>query len=119
MDNNNQNTNTGAKGVFPGATGGPTNIVPQISQVTEGASNTSESKTFFNLELENEKGDIIGVMEIDLISFREKGVESRYLSINTVGAGEDGNQSSTLLSIGNETDFNKFKKFISGLNWND
>jgi hypothetical protein len=62
---------------------------------------------------------VSGIIEVDLISFRERGQESRYLSVNTEGADEEGNRSTTSININNEADFNKFKKFISQLNWND
>ena len=64
-----------------------------------------------------EAGDY--VIEIDLISFREKGEENRYLSFDVVGAAPDGVQNETNVSISNEQDFDSFKEFISNLNWND
>ena len=130
MENNNINQSTGAKGVFPGVNIG--NNIAQ-NQVVQPIQNSQESdnnqiisqgevldaKTFIHLETKNSEGQVSGVIEIDLISFREKGQESRYLSIKTIGAGENGKGSETNLSIDNEIDFMKFKKFISELNWND
>ncbi len=134
MDSN-SNQNTGNKGVFPGAnpiiipTGqgtspenvpGLENSMPTIPQPKEQAVvYTNETNTYIRLETKNSEGQLSGVLEIDLISFRERGQESRYLSVNVVGAGQDGKQSETTLSIDNEEDFNRFKKFISDLNWND
>lgn len=136
MDNNNQNPNTGSKGVFPGsnslANPAPANapgvinenIAPAIESVnkvpTEPVAPTpSETNTYIRLETKNPDGQVSGVLEIDLISFRERGQESRYLSINALGAGQDGNQSDTTISIDNEADFKRFKEFVSKLNWND
>lgn len=131
MDNNNLNPNTGAKGVFPGSisnsvginTPGTENAAPinqpNYSEEVAAAINPENTKTYIRLETKNSEGELSGVLEIDLISFRERGQESRYLSINAVGAGGNGEQSDTTLSIDNEADFNRFKKFISELNWND
>lgn len=141
MENNNQNINTGQKGVFPGSHIPNQPVINEYSQLAEstissanqnapGAQNTNinigipsadapETKTFMKLETKNPDGQVSGVIEIDLISFREKGQESRYLSINTLGVGQDGVQSETIISIDNEIDFKKLKDFISNLNWND
>jgi hypothetical protein len=139
MENNNVNPNTGAKGVFPGSSqatnpngvntsgapnnNGAQNIVPinqpNYSEEVAAAINPENTKTYIRLETKNTDGQVSGILEIDLISFRERGQESRYLSINTVGAAPDGGQSDTTISIDNEADFNRFKKFISDLNWND
>lgn len=119
MDNN-ANPNTGAKGVFPGLNANQTTPPTQMLNTTnQPVEDFSEAKTFLNLETKNIEGQISGIIEIDLISFRERGQESRYLSIKTVGAGEGGKSSETAISISNEDDFNRFKKFISELNWND
>lgn len=136
MENNNTNLNTGSKGVFPGsnqvaqpgaAVPGAQNqqpLQPSHSEVSftkevAKAANPDGTKTYIRLETKNPEGEISGILEIDLISFRERGQESRYLSINTVGAGQDGNQTDTTISIDNEVDFKRFKDFISNLNWND
>jgi hypothetical protein len=131
MDNNEINPNTGAKGVFPGTnqvaspigpntpgTGNPAPIIQEQAAPAPAAA-PSDTKTYIRLETKNSDGELSGVLEIDLISFRERGQESRYLSINAIGAGSNGEQSDTTLSIDNEADFNRFKKFISELNWND
>jgi hypothetical protein len=133
MDNNQANPNTGSKGVFPGnqpAHTGPQQTVPgqnqqpQQPQVTQEQppvveENIENTNTYMKLETKNPDGQVSGVLEIDLISFRERGKESRYLSVNLIGMGQDGAQSDTTISIGNEQDFNKFKEFIANLNWND
>jgi len=77
------------------------------------------SNTFIRLETKNPEGQISGIIEVDLISFRERGQESRFLQVHTTGADSEGNESTTAINIDNEEDFNKFKKFISQLNWND
>lgn len=134
MENNNANPATGSKGVFPEGNvpqvapshTGPQNTAPENqtqntapAPAPEPAPVTADTKTYIRLETKNPEGQVSGVLEIDLISFRERGQESRYLSINTVGAGQDGGQSDTTISIDNEADFNRFKDFISKLNWND
>ena len=144
MDNN-QNPSTGSKGVFPGSIPnhtGAQNTAPdtapaqgvqmpqlnipeqavqpaQPAQPAPQAPVVVETNTYIRLETKNPDGQVSGVLEIDLISFRERGQESRYLSINAVGAGKDGNQSDTTISIDNEADFKRFKEFVSKLNWND
>jgi hypothetical protein len=136
MDNN-ANPITGSKGVFPGQVPqAPQAQVPQPGQeyselindgqqfIAPGApvaapENNNSVETYIKLETKNSEGQVSGILEIDLISFRERGTESRYLSVNLVGSGKDGNQSDTTISIDNETDFNRFKSFISNLNWND
>jgi hypothetical protein len=130
MENINQNTNN--KGVFPGVNLPPVNNanveskvldsqkpITQVNVSNETRQNQAVPSTYVRLETKNSEGQLLGVLEIDLISFRERGVESRYLSVNTVGVGQDGNQSETIISIDNEDDFNKFKNFVSNLNWND
>ena len=105
-------------------TGAPVAAAPapeQVEQVEQGAPAPApqETNTYMNLETKNSEGGVTGIMEIDLISFRERGEESRYLAINATGAGTDGNQSETIISIRNEEEFNRLKAFISQLNWND
>lgn len=129
MENNNQSTNFGQKGVFPGisSVSNPATTDNVSGVVNEGTPsilestkpNPLETNTYIKLETKNPQGQVSGVLEIDLISFRERGQESRYLSINVVGAGQDGGQSDTTISIDNEIDFIKFKEFVSKLNWND
>ena len=92
MENNNQNINTGQKGVFPGSQIPNQPVINQYSQLVESAisstnqnapeaSNSNiyigvpsadapEAKTFMKLETKNPDGQVSGVIEIDLISFR-------------------------------------------------
>lgn len=126
MEGENQNLNTGSKGVFPGEiqsqnslnTGGNTGAINTKSYY-ESIEEVPETNTYFKLETKNNEGQVCGVIEIDLVSFRERGQESRYLSIKTIGVGLDGGQSETRNSIDSEIDFKRFKDFISNLNWND
>jgi hypothetical protein len=133
---NNQNSN---RGVFPGnpvptqgtiqpvhtvqgeqkKTAAPAAPAPAPSLSHHENSSTEESNTFFRIETKNADGQVSGIIEVDLISFRERGQESRFLSVNTEGADGEGNSSKTSINIDNEADFNKFKQFISQLNWND
>lgn len=132
MEDNIQNPNTGLKGVFPGHLAQNNNqttvqSVPQVpvveqvlvEQLNSGFENFLDTNTYLKLETKNNEGQISGILEIDLISFREKGQESRYLSISAKGSNSQGEASETDISIENEEDFNKFKKFISNINWND
>jgi len=129
MENNNVNPAMGNKGVWPSGGGNinavqtnatevnnqpPSAIKDAVEQNTQ-----QETGTYARIETNNVDGGLSGVLEIDLISFRERGQESRYLSINATGVGQDGNQSETTISIDNEKDFNRLKKFFSQLNWND
>jgi len=127
MDSNNVNKPTGNKGVWPGSNIANTPIVTNNKEPLARESNpitnkeelNKDKKTYVRLETKNVDGVLSGIFEIDLISFREKGKESRYLSVNVTGIDKEGNQSDTIISIDNETDFNKLKSFISKLNWND
>lgn len=147
MDDNNQNPATGSKGVFPGGTTpnhtGAQNTAEPVQEIQMPRLNipeqnqpvqpvqpvqqqsvqqqpvAAETNTYIRMETKNPDGQVSGVLEIDLISFRERGQESRYLSIIAVGVGQDGNQSDTTISIDNEEDFKRFKEFVSRLNWND
>lgn len=113
---------SGFKGVFPGTANNQKDSNLSALESVESKQNsgvTNDSKTYIKLETKNSQGQLSGVLEIDLISFREKGQESRYLSINTLGSDSIGESSNTIISIDNELDFNRFKKFISELNWND
>lgn len=134
MEGDNQSQNTANKGVFPGANAAPGTIkvgqpvqtnpspapaAPVVENATEQPAPNQGTKTFIRLETKNTNGEVSGIIEVDLISFRERGQENRYLSIDVVGASQDGNQSNTNIAISNEQDFNAFKEFISNLNWND
>lgn len=140
-----ENNNNGNKGVFPGVKSTPvppTGTIqpgPTIQSVakTVGASQSNlshhdttsvvsqeftqegEPTTYIKLETKNTEEQVSGIIEVDLISFRERGQESRFLSVNTTGSDAEGKLSTTTINIDNEADFNRFKKFISQLNWND
>jgi len=63
-----------------------------------------------------------GMVEIDLVTFRERGDETRYLSFKF--SGKDVRQEppvpqDAFLNIENEEDFKKLKQFFSDLNWRD
>lgn len=129
----NENVNTGNKGVFPGELKNLTgNQSPNVQQVENQASqpnlqtelkpaeqNSKEGSTYIKLESKSDTNEITGIFEVDLISFREKGVEDRYLTISTATSGESGQRINASFYVNNEEDFNRFKDFISNLNWND
>lgn len=137
MNTENQTQNTGAKGVFPGhgvPSQGSIQVGPPIVEnqnsddydITNIDSITPEkfvenSSTYMRLETKNSEEQISGIIDIDLISYRERGQESRYLSINMNGINMEANgiQSQVSISIDKESDFNILKEFISNLNWND
>lgn len=79
-----------------------------------------DGETYFFFESNDNE-----VMEMDLITFREKGEETRYLALSIFGAEitEDPNkapvQQYTSLTIRSKEEFEKLKKFISQLNWTD
>lgn len=69
-----------------------------------------------------------GFIEADLQIFKEKGVESRFVSISVIGTLDEDQIDeikkrkglATLpMVIASEEQFNRFKEFISGLNWDD
>jgi len=133
MDNNKPNPATGNKGTFPGSspnvqpsnanTTGAQNMMPQTTQMQQEQQVIQKPKggggTYFTLQAKDESGSVTGVIEIDLISFRERGEESRFLSINVDGSGVNNDRSTTKMSIGSEEEFNRLKEFISQLSWND
>jgi len=135
------NVNTGDKGVFPtngakteGNIAAAPAVAPAIAtapvvapadmshheavQPVQPVQENVTNATYAMVQIKNAEGEVSGIIESDLISFREKGYENRYLSIKTIGVGEDGNQSTTTITLAEE-DFNIFKEFISKLNWND
>ena len=129
MEENNQNVDTGNRGVFPGVEAAPgiiqtlapvqnataatpehpvvTASTPAAPIISEGNKNT---KTFIRLETKNAEEQVSGIIEIDLISFREKGEENRYLSFDVVGAAPDGVQNETNVSISNSDYMEKLKQ---------
>lgn len=63
-----------------------------------------------------------GMLEVDLVTFREKGRETRYLSLALHGYDMSQNPpipQKTFLSIGSKEAFEKVKEFFSNLNWED
>jgi len=82
------------------------------SQVTE-----ADNDTYF------EGGDEeTGLLEADLVSFREKGKETRFLSFkisNFVLTGEETQKYELSKTIDTEEKFLEFKRFVANLNWND
>lgn len=126
MEENKERLGSGEKGVFPGHS--PSKNVNNFSETTNKANtnqepiqgkNLNQTQTYMKLETKNSEDVVSGVLEIDLISFRERGQESRYLSISSIGSNGEGEASNTIMSIDNEADFLKLKNFISNLNWND
>lgn len=59
-----------------------------------------------------------GFIVVDLVFFRESGVETRYLKVDVAAPNEQGQVSKTSISISDKETFEVFKKFISGLDWN-
>jgi len=75
------------------------------------------SKTYFKCGTEES-----GILEIDLVTFRERGNETRYLAFKFSGI--DARQDppvpqEAFLDIANEEEFKKLKQFFSELNWRD
>jgi hypothetical protein len=61
-----------------------------------------------------------GFLEIDLQSFKERGVETRHISLTVVGLDESKeNVVKSEMFILNEDSWKKFQSFIAKLNWND
>jgi hypothetical protein len=69
-----------------------------------------------------------GFVEVDLKAFREKGVMMRFVALSVIGvlteeqlqeAREKNGLVNVAMNISSEEQFEKFKKFIANLNWND
>ena len=61
-----------------------------------------------------------GILEVDLQSLKQKGVEIRNISFAIpLGVDDDNNPVKAEMLFMDEESFNKFKNFISKLNWND
>ena len=77
-------------------------------------------ETYFYFETDEEE-----VMEMDLITYREKGAETRYLALSIFGTEVSTDPAKQLtiqhtsLTIRSKEEFEKLKAFISQLNWND
>jgi len=61
-----------------------------------------------------------GILEVDLQSIKQKGVEIRNISFAIpLGTDDDNNPVKAEMLFMDEKDFEKFKAFIAKLNWND
>ena len=60
-----------------------------------------------------------GLLEIDLQSFKQQGKETRHISISVVGLDNQQQINRTEMFVLDEATWNKFKDFVSKLNWND
>jgi hypothetical protein len=58
-----------------------------------------------------------GLIEIDLVTFREKGEQVRFLSIQVGGVGQDGQHQLAHINL-DESAFNQIKGFFKQLEWN-
>ena len=91
----------------------PQQPIPQVVQST----NQEDFQTYFCYQ--DEQG---GNLEIDLITFREKGIETRYLSL--LFSGQDVRQNppvpqEAFLNIESKEEFERIKEFFAQLNWED
>ena len=98
---------------------------PKVSNLS-GEVKSYNGKTYFFFEGEKkEEEDDSEAMEMDLVTFRERGTETRYLSVSIYGTEVVGDANKiperqyTSLIIDNKEDFEKLKEFISNLNWDD
>lgn len=58
-----------------------------------------------------------GHLELDLVSYRQKGVEKRFLNVKVKGKAKDNGE--FVMNITNKSDFEAFRNFVSNLNWDD
>lgn len=89
----------------------------QILNVKLQKNNPLSHKTFFSYKGEEGNG-----LDIDLVTYREKGTETRYLSVQFFGF--DLTQDPPVpqqgcVLIDKESDFNELKSFFTQLNWED
>jgi len=64
----------------------------------------------------------VGKMEIDLVTYREKGEETRYIAMMFSGMNikeEPPTPQEAFFNIETKEEFSDFKKFIANLNWDD
>ena len=66
--------------------------------------------------LGNKENPDAGILELDLVVFREKGEQTRYLSISFAQPDEKGNMKSVSINL-NEESFQNVKKFFEQLDW--
>ena len=99
-ENNQNNSNVGVTG---------------ISQENSDANIFEENGTFCRVGSATN-----GILEVDLQSIRQKGVEIRNISFAIpLGLDEHNNPIKAEMLFMDEDDFNKFKAFIAKLTWND
>jgi len=88
---------------------GATNVVANTDSVFE------ENGTFCRVGSES-----YGFLEVDLQSIKQKGVEIRNISFAIpLGEDEEKKPFKAEMLFMDEGTFNKFKEFVSKLNWND
>lgn len=73
------------------------------------------SKTY--LCLGNPENPKDGQLELDLIAYREKGEQTKYLSLSFSQPDEGGESNSVSVRL-NEESFNSIKEFFKQLDWN-
>ncbi len=73
------------------------------------------SKTY--LALGDPSNPSSGVLELDLVVFREKGEQTRYLSITFSQKDEKGEPASVSINL-NEESFNSIREYFKNLDWN-
>lgn len=88
------------------------NIIPLNN--TSSTTKSEPVQTYFGMGSQE-----TGLIEIDLISFRQKNIDEKYLTISIQNPGESGEQSKlNTFAIDNEEAFNNLKKFFEQLTWN-
>ncbi len=91
--------------------------LPEMAANVDELEQDQEFQTYFSY-----KDEQAGSLEIDLIAFREKGYETRYLSLTVSGLDVRQNppvEQSAYLSIGSKEEFESLKAFFTQLNWED
>lgn len=58
-----------------------------------------------------------GTLELDLVVFREKGEQTRYLTITFGQKDQDGESSAVSINL-NEESFNAMRDYFKNLEWN-
>jgi hypothetical protein len=58
-----------------------------------------------------------GLLELDLVVFREKGEQTRYLNLSFAQPDENGVMKSVSVNL-NEESFNNIREFFKQLDWN-
>lgn len=81
--------------------------------------NVQEEKKIISLPTYLKIGDDVSSLELDLVTFRQKGQEERYLSINFSGYNinkPNPEPQEAFINIG-EQDFYAIKEFFKNLEW--